>query len=124
MNAMPKKPYLTGGPASQGLANEWPVLEATTGVKKDIVATNDSATTVSGVTAAAVMTTAPATSSRKEIAVEGIGDKAVWEPATHTLHVLYNNHIVNVQVKTNDSQATQQQRAAMIANVILGEVAE
>lgn len=124
MDAMPKKPYLNGGPPSQGLANEWPVLSETAGVKKDTVAANDSSSSVSGVTAAAVMSTTPAKSTGKFAAVMGAGDKAVWNPATNTLHALYNNHIINVQVKTKTSQAAAQQQAVMIANVILTEIAE
>ena len=122
MDAMPKKPYTDGGPLSQGLANEWPRLAATAGMHNDTTAANDSSTTVSHVTAAEM--TKPASSNANYTAIDGVGDKAVWEPAKHTLHVLYSNNIVSVQVKTKESTATQQQRAASIANVILGEVTE
>ncbi|MBC8156214.1 MAG: hypothetical protein H7Z72_25285 [Bacteroidetes bacterium] len=125
MSAMPKKPYVNGGPPSQGLANEWPVLAQTQSVEEDTTAAvTDSSSTVSGLDAAAAMNTAPVKSDGKFTNIPGIGDKAVWEPAVQTLHVLYNNHIVNVQVKTNISPAAQQQRAALIANIILSEVAE
>lgn len=124
LDALPKKPYTRGGPTSQGLANEWPASPETTGIISEPVAGADSASAVSAVTVSDVAKTLPADSDGKFVAVDGVGDKAVWEPANHTLHVLYNNNVINVMVKTKDSEITQQQRAALLFNVILTEISE
>ncbi len=58
------------------------------------------------------------------VAMTGVGDKAVWEPAKSTLHVLYNNHIVNVRVQTKANEATRQQKASSLANLVLNHFIE
>ncbi|MBO0935525.1 hypothetical protein J2I47_03090 [Fibrella sp. HMF5335] len=122
MDAMPEKEPLSG-PAPEGTSAERPAESATgLAAKRDTSAANDTATSVSRVTAAATQLTAPAESTGKFVAYPGLGDKAVWDPTNHTMHVLLNNHILNVQVKTADKPAVAQQRAAILANVIFHEV--
>jgi hypothetical protein len=122
MEAMPEKGALSG-PETGGTGAERPAESATgLAAKRDTSSANDSATSVSGVKASAVKLTAPAESVGKFVAYPGLGDKAVWDPANRTLHVLLNNHILNVQVKTADKPAVAQQRAAILANVIFHEV--
>ncbi|MCY7356290.1 MAG: hypothetical protein LH609_02255 [Rudanella sp.] len=66
----------------------------------------------------------PAKSQMGFVAVPGVGDKAVWEPAKQTMHVLYNNHILNVLVKTADPEAVKRQRAVTLSKAILEQMAE
>lgn len=122
MDAIPEKEALSG-PEPEGTGAEH-AAEAPTGLaaKRDTSAANDSATSVSRVTPVATKLTPPAESTGKFVAYPGLGDKAVWDPTNRTLHVLLNNHILNVQVKTADTPAVAQQRAAILANVIFHEV--
>lgn len=122
MDAAPEKEALSG-PEPGGTGAERPA-ESVTGLaaKRDTSSANDTATSVSGVRASAVKLTTPAESAGKFVAYPGLGDKAVWDPTNRTLHVLLNNHILNVQVKTGDKPAVAQQRAAILANVIFHEV--
>ncbi|MBO0932620.1 hypothetical protein [Fibrella aquatilis] len=122
MDAEPEKEALSG-PNPEGTGAERPAESATgNATKRDTSAANDSATTVSRVTAAATQLTTPAVSAGAFVAYPGLGDKAVWDPANRTMHVLLNNHILNIQVKTADTPAVAQQRAAILANVIFHEV--
>jgi hypothetical protein len=85
-------------------------------------AKNDTASTISGVTAAAAKLTEPAHDTEMGEAVAGIGDKAIWEHAKHTLHVLNNNHIMHVTVGTADSDKIKISRAVALAKVALDRI--
>ncbi len=116
------------GPDTEGTGAEGanPTNATTTpnGAKGGIPADNDTASTVSGVTKQAAKFVEPAKSQMGFVAVLGVGDKAVWEPAKQTMHVLYNNHILNVLVKTADSEAVKRQRAVTLTKVVLEQMAE
>lgn len=112
-----KKPPYTG-PMPQGTGAEVPAVTPP-GPKRDSSALNDTATTVSGITPRATQFTEPVQSQAGFVAVPGLGDKAVWDPAKKTLHVLYNNHIVNIMVQMPGNQQQLQQRARMLAAVLL-----
>ena len=56
--------------------------------------------------------------------MSGIGDKAVWEPAKNTLHVLMNNHILSVGINTKVAPAVRQQQAVQLAGVVLNQFTE
>ena len=115
------------GPATQGTGAERPVAEpegsGSGDIDADSTAGNDSSNSVSGVTSAAVQFAKPVISTGRFVAVPGVGDKAVWEPAAGALHVLYNNHIVNITVSTKDTPAVRQQRARSLAEVLIDKVA-
>ncbi len=122
LDATPEKGALSG-PAPEGTGAEGPAESATgLAARRDTSSANDTATTVSGISAVATRLTPPAESTGKFVAYPGLGDKAVWDPTNRTLHVLLNNHILNVQVKTADKPDVAQQRAAILANVIFHEV--
>ncbi|TAE29800.1 MAG: hypothetical protein EAZ91_11820 [Cytophagales bacterium] len=118
----PQKPSLSG-PNSEGTGSEMPATNLGS-AKRDTSAANDTASTVSGVTKQASQFSEPVKSEMGFVGIPGIGDKAVWEPAKHTLHVLYNQHIINVVVQTRDNEATKRARAATLANVILNQFVE
>ncbi len=108
------------GPAPQGTGAELPAESATGAVdKRDKSAMNDTATSVSRLTPASTQLTPPAVSTANFAAYPGLGDKAVWDASTKTMHVLMNNHILSVRVNTADNMAVSQQRAAILANVML-----
>ncbi|GAB3556816.1 hypothetical protein [Spirosoma fluminis] len=122
MGATQQKPTYTG-PEPEGTGAERPAIEpkggATADVDDDATSANDSSESVSGIPPVAAQFTKPAVSTGRFVAMPGIGDKAVWEPAKNTLHVLYNNHIVNVGVQMKGTTAQRQQKATSLAEVIL-----
>lgn len=107
------------GPAPEGTVSEVPAITHEGGTKRDTSAANDTALTSSRIPPRAAMFTEPAQSQGRFVAVKGIGDKAVWEPANHTMHVLFNNHIINVQVQSGDQPQVLKERATTLANIIL-----
>jgi hypothetical protein len=111
------------GPSPEGTGAEQPA-ESATGIaaQRDTSAANDTATSVSRVTAAATTLTTPATSAGRFLAYPGLGDKAVWEPSARVMHMLVNNHILNISIRTNGKPAQQQAQAAILANVIMNVV--
>lgn len=121
-------PDMTGkgplsGPSPEGTGAERPAESATgLAANKDGSAKNDTSTSISGVTAAAAQLTEPAVSTTRFAAFAGLGDKAVWDGSTKTMHVLLNNHILNIRVNTSDNMTVSRQRAAILANVMLNEV--
>ena len=118
----PKKTSLSG-PSPEGTASERPAESASgLAANKDGSARNDTSTSISGVTAAAAQLTEAAVNTARFAAYPSLGDKAVWDTSTKTMHVLLNNHILNVQVKTSDNTTVSRQRAAILANVMLNEV--
>lgn len=118
----PQKAAYTG-PQTQGTVAELPAQSATgTAAQRDTSAANDSSNSISRVTAAATKFTTPSVSTGRFVAYPGLGDKAVWEPSARVMHVLLNNHILNVRVKTNGSPDQAKAQAAILANVIFNEV--
>lgn len=117
------------GPNPEGTGAERPAIEPKGGARADVdedaSPSNDSSSTTSGITPAAEQFTKPAVSVGRFIAVSGVGDKAVWEPAKNTIHVLYNNHIISVGVQTKaGTPAQKQQKAASLAEIVLDEFNE
>lgn len=103
-----EEPALSG-PEPEGTAAETPATESATSEQ-------DSA-------AAAPMPIAkPAVSKSAFVAMPGLGDKAVWDPAKNTLHILYNNHIVNITVETKDKPEVRKERAHMIGEVMIEKI--
>ncbi len=102
------------GQASEG---ETMSKEAEAKAKTGQKAANDTATTISGVTNVAAKLTEPAHDTETGEAIAGIGDKAIWEHAKHTLHVLNNNHIMHVTIGTADSDKVKISRAVALAKV-------
>jgi len=115
------------GPDTRGTGAERPVTEpegAESGdIDADSTAGNDSSESISGITSAATQFAKPVISTDRFVAVPNVGDKAVWEPAAGAMHVLYNNHIVNVTVMTKDAPAVRKQRAQSLAEVLVDKVA-
>lgn len=87
-------------------------------------ATEDHQPTHGGVTAATPHLTAPAVSKGNFEAVANVGDKAVWDATTGAMHVLYNNHIINVTVETKDKAEVKKERAASLVEVIIEKINE
>lgn len=116
------------GPATQGTGAERPAStpegDASGDIDADSTAANDSSSTVSGVTPVAAQFAKPMVSTGRFKPVTGVGDKAVWESANSTLHVLYLNHIVNIRVQTKSNEATRQKKAASLALLVLNHFTE
>ncbi len=111
------------GPAPEGTGAERPAESATgTLAQQDRSTKNDTANSISGITAAATQLTPPAVNTRRYAAYPGLGDKAVWDASTKTMHILLNNHILNLRVNTADNMDVSRERAAILANVILDKI--
>ncbi len=54
--------------------------------------------------------------------VKNVGDKAVWNASEGALHVLYINHIINVQVETKDKNDVKKERAKLMATVLMERI--
>lgn len=122
------KPSLFG-PAPAGLGAEGPTIgeadKNPAGARFDSSAVNDSSQSVSQVTTAAVMpTSAKGYNTNVGKAISGVGDKAIWEEAKRTLHVLYNNHVIHVMVNNAPSAAADLNRAKQVALVFLSKITE
>lgn len=117
-----EKPALSG-PNPEGTGAERPAIEPKGGagadMDEDTSAANDSSDRVSGVTPAAAQFTKPAVTTGRFTTIANVGDKAVWEAAKNTMHVLYNNHIVSVRVETKGDVVARQQKAAALVNILL-----
>ena len=109
---------------SHGQASEGETMskEAEGKVEGDQKAANDTALTISGIAPVAAQLTEPAHNTEKGEAIAGIGDKAIWEPAKHTLHVLNNNHIMHVTIGTADSEKVKISRAVALAKVAFDRI--
>ncbi len=57
-------------------------------------------------------------------AVTNVGDKAVWDASTGQMHVLYNNHIINVTVETKDKAEVRKEHAQNLAEVLMEKIAD
>ncbi len=113
------------GPDTEGTSSELPTTTTDSdSTKGGANADNDTASTISGVTRQAAKFVEPAKSQQGFVAINGVGDKAVWEPAKQTMHVLYNNHILNVRVQTADPENLKRQRASILSKVIMNQMAE
>jgi hypothetical protein len=86
--------------------------------------TDDKHPTHAGVTAATPPLTAHAVSKGNFEAVPNVGDKAVWDATTGALHVLYNNHIINVMVETKGKSEAKKQQAESLADVLIEKISE
>ena len=122
MGTTQEKPPYTG-PEPEGTGAERPAIEpkggATADIDDDATAGNDSSESVSGIPPVAAQFTKPAISTGKFVALAGVGDKAVWEPAKNMVHVLYNNHIISVGIQTKGTPAQRQQQAVSLAEIVL-----
>ncbi|WP_338868340.1 hypothetical protein WBJ53_17270 [Spirosoma sp. SC4-14] len=66
----------------------------------------------------------PTVSQGSYEAVPGLGDKAVWNPTTGAMHVLYINHIINVTVETKGKAEVRKEQAQSMAEVLIEKIAE
>ena len=84
--------------------------------------TDDNQPNHSGVSAATPPLTEPAVSKGNFEAVPNVGDKAVWDATTGAMHVLYNNHIINVTVETKDKPEVRREHAQSLAEVLIDKI--
>lgn len=105
------------GPESEGTGSEGSAADSTH------QNTDDKHPTHSGVTAATPPLTEHAVSAGNFEAVSGVGDKAVWDATTGAMHVLYNNHIINVTVGTKDKAEVRKEHAQSLVEVLIDKIA-
>lgn len=105
------------GPEPEGTSAELPTTEAESAVPDDDHPKH------SGVTAAIPPLTKPAVNKGNFAAVPNVGDKAVWDATTGAMHVLYNNHIINVTVETKDKPEVKKERAQSLTEVLIDKIA-
>lgn len=75
-----------------------------------------------GESAATPPLTKPAVSKGNFEAVPHVGDKAVWDASTGAMHVLYNNHIVNVMVETKGNAEQKKKQAESLVEVLIEKI--
>ncbi|MBD2704286.1 hypothetical protein IC229_26820 [Spirosoma sp. BT702] len=108
----------TSGPEPEGTNSETPATDSAE--HKPV----DSHPTHSGVTAAMPSPTQHAVKSGNYEPVSGVGDKAVWDASTSQLHVLYNNHIINVTVESKGKAVEKKHQAETLSEVLIEKIAE
>ena len=113
------KPALSG-PAPQGTASSAPAIGTTTPAPIG-PAVIDS---INGTYDVNVKLTLPATATAKGLPVAGVGDKALWDAGTSTLHTLFLNHIVKTTVKTSQSEAVRKAQAIRLTQVIVDKISK
>ena len=107
------------GPEPEGTASEAPIPSET---PKPVM--DDKHPDHAGVSAPAPSLTAPPVSIGHFEAVPGIGDKAVWNPETGSMHVLYINHIINITISTKEKDEVKKERAKTLADVLMEKIAD
>jgi|GEM_PF-1635947 len=120
------KPSLFG-PGPQGYVVERPTVGqanyTTVGMGLDSSAANDTAMTYSRVPASAAKLTQDPMRGIAGVPVPGIGDKAIWNAAKHTLHILYLHHVIHIMVD-NGTPATDLKQAQQMALVVLEKITD
>ncbi|WP_420148747.1 hypothetical protein [Spirosoma sp.] len=104
------------GPATEGTNSETSAADTTHHN------TDDKHPEHAGESAATPPLTKPAVSKGNYKAVANVGDKAVWDATTGAMHVLYNNHIINVTVETKGKSETKQEQAKSLAEVLVEKI--
>ncbi|GAB3715496.1 hypothetical protein GCM10027592_56120 [Spirosoma flavus] len=112
------KEAATSGPEPEGTNSETPATDSTE--QKP----TDSHPTHSGVTSAMPSPAHHAVKSGNYEPVSGVGDKAVWDASTGQLHVLYNNHIINVTVESKGKAEEKKHQAETLSEVLIEKIAE
>lgn len=112
----------TSGPETEGTNAE--TSAKTTVPEETKHTTADNHPQHAGVTSAAPALTGHAVSTGHFEAVSNVGDKAVWDASTGAMHVLYNNHIINVTVESKDKAEVKKERAQSLAEVLIDKIAE
>lgn len=111
------------GPNPQGTSAERPVEGESSGSGVDASAQNDSSNQLTpNITPAAAQLAAPAQNTSTGIAINGVGDKAIWDSRKRTLHVLHLNHVMHVTAPKTGDEKTMRQGAINLAMVIMGRL--
>ncbi|GAB4025007.1 hypothetical protein GCM10028773_49480 [Spirosoma koreense] len=84
--------------------------------------TDDKHPNHAGVSAGTPPLTKPAVSKGNYEAVANVGDKALWDPTTGAMHVLYNNHIISVTVETKGNAETKKKQAESLTEVLIEKI--
>jgi hypothetical protein len=107
------------GPKPGGTSTDFSPTDASAKTGLDSSAGNDTSIHPSANrTPIAAHLTPPAKNTSTGVAVQNVGDKALWEPATRTLHVLHINHVFSVVVRLKGDEATAKQGAIDLARVL------
>lgn len=112
------------GPNPEGTAAERPEsgIRPGGGVG-DASADNDSSNhPLPNLTPAMTKLVTPAQNTPTGVALNGVGDKAIWEPRKRTLHVLYLNHIMHVTAPVRMNERVAREGAVNLATAILGRL--
>lgn len=112
----------TSGPDTEGTNAETSATSASS--EEAAHNTDDRQPQHGGVSAATPHLTEPAVSKGSFDAVSNVGDKAVWDASTGAMHVLYNNHIINVTVETKDKPELRKEHAKSLVEVLIDKIAE
>lgn len=126
-NRRPHHPAYTGpytednqaeGP-TEGMANH-----SSRGSGQDSSAVNDSSSSITGGTSSALQLTQGAVNSAAGRAIQGVGDKAIWDDKSRTLHVLYLHHVIHIMVNHGPTPAEDLSHASRLAMVWIDKMSE
>ena len=110
------------GPQQEGTGAERPA-NGFTGSNSDSSPLNDTSKHPSpGITSAATQLATPAKNIPTGVVVNGVGDKAIWEPGKKTLHVLHLNHVLNVTAQMKGDDKTLREGTSGLAKVIISRL--
>ncbi|GAB3972593.1 hypothetical protein GCM10028806_24820 [Spirosoma terrae] len=112
------KPTLFG-PAPQGTGSESPADNTASTTEEDSIRGADPKAPLEGITHPTPPLATPAQNTATGVAVNGVGDKAIWEPGKKTLHVLYINHVFSVSAQMPGDPANLKQGCISLAKLVV-----
>jgi hypothetical protein len=113
------------GPNTEGTGAERPAdgIAAGGGGGTDSSAVNDTSNQPDpNLTSATLRLAAPAENTATGVAINGLGDKAIWEPGKKTLHVLHLNHIFHIRSQVKGDDKVAQQGSISLAKVLMDKL--
>ncbi|GAB3804062.1 hypothetical protein GCM10028819_34980 [Spirosoma humi] len=111
---------IASGPKPEGTNAETPATDENE--KTAHHTTDDNQPQHGGITAATPALTKHAVSTGNYVAVQNVGDKAVWDASTGAMHVLYNNNIISVTVETKEKPEVKKEHAQSLVEVLIEKI--
>jgi len=107
------------GPDPEGTAAQFAKDTTDPSSKLDSTRGFDPSAPITGMTKPKPPLATPAHNTPTGIAVQGVGDKAVWESKTKTLHVLYINHVFSVRAQMPSNPDQLKQGCILLAKLVM-----
>lgn len=115
------KPTLFG-PAPEGTGSESPADNTAPTTEEDSTRGADPKAPLEGITHPTPPLATPAKNTATGVAVNDVGDKAIWEPDKKTLHVLYINHVFSVSAQMPGDPDKLKQGCISLAKLVVNSI--